>query len=75
MKVPSAGGLRTTNKDGNTIFTVKLDAPRFLDSNETRKTAEKMLEHSLGIPVNRTKIQPIRDWTGRLIGYAIWKEK
>ena len=75
MKLPASGGLRTTNKDGNTIFTVKLDAPRFLDTDETRKTAEGMLQSLLGEPVHRTKIQPIRDWAGRLIGYAIWKEK
>jgi len=74
MKV-SDTGLRETNKDGNTIFTVKLDSPRFLDTDETRTTARGMLEHSRGVKTADTsKIYAIRDWTGRLIGYAIWKE-
>jgi hypothetical protein len=75
MKVPAAGSFRTTIKDGNTIFTSKLETPRFVDSVETRKVAEEMLERWLGIPIQPSRVQPIRDWTGRVIGYAIWKEK
>jgi hypothetical protein len=77
MKIPDAGtSVRITpDRYGNPIFTVKLETPRFLDTDETQKTAIGMLERSLGIPVQKTRIQAIRDWTGRLIGYAIWKEK
>jgi hypothetical protein len=74
MNLPSSGSLRITDKDGTTIFTSKLDKPRFFDTGETRDLARQMLERSQGTPV-RGRIQPIRDWTGRLIGYAIWKEK
>lgn len=75
MKVPSSGSLKKTEKDGNTIYTSKLETPVFLDRTETRRLAEEMLERSLGYPVKPLRIQPIRDWTGRVIGYAIWKEK
>jgi hypothetical protein len=76
MKMPATGLVRTTQKDGNTIFTSKLHTPRFLDSDETRKVAVGMLEHTLGVSLDHPRVQPIRDWTGRVIGYAIWmKEK
>jgi|SRR5436190_14588762 len=76
MKVPAGDSLRATpDRSGNTIYTVRLETPLFLDTDESQKMATDMLERSLGIPVHRTRIQAIRDWTGRLIGYAIWKEK
>jgi hypothetical protein len=77
MKMPETGAVRITRKDGNTIFTSKLSAPRLIDSNETRKVAKETLERSLGISIDpESRTQPIRDWTGRVIGYAIWnKEK
>jgi hypothetical protein len=76
MKVAAPGTLRTTpDRSGNTIYTVRLEKPSFLDTQETQNLATGMLERSLGIPVRPTRTQPIRDWTGRLIGYAIWKEK
>ncbi len=75
MKMPSTGFMRTTLKDGNTIFTSKLETPRFLDTDQTRKLAVGMLERSVGAPFQVSRIWPIRDWTGRVVGYAIWKEK
>jgi hypothetical protein len=76
MKVPAAGDLRATpDRSGITIYTVRIDTKRFLDSEDARKVATGMLERSLGISVRPTRYQPIRDWSGRLIGYAIWKEK
>ena len=76
MKIPDAGTVRSTpDRYGNPIFTVKLETPRLLDTGETRNMAVGVLEKSLRISVQYTRIQPIRDWTGRLIGYAIWKEK
>ena len=35
----------------------------------------EMLQASMGKPVRASRIQPIRNWTGRVIAYAIWKEK
>lgn len=61
----------TRDRNGNTIFTVKLGTPGFLDTQGTRNTAKAML----GVVGDEPRIQPIRDWTGRLIGYAIWNEK
>ena len=75
MKMPPTGDVRTTEKDGNTIYTSKLDTPRFLDTEVTRSLAVGILKNSLGILVHRPKMQPIRDWTGRVIGYAIWKKE
>ena len=75
MKMPTTGYVRTTEKDGNTIFTSKLDTPRFLDTDATRNVAVGRLQHSLGVSVHPLKMQPIRDWTGRVIGYAIWKKE
>jgi len=66
---------RTVDRNGNAIFTVKLDEPCFFDTDNTRKKAVAMLEGSLGKPLTASKFQPIRDWTGRLIAYAIWKER
>jgi len=76
MKVAEVGALRATpDRSGNTIYTVRLEKPTFLDTDETQKIATDILERSLGIPVHWTRIQAIRDWTGRLIGYAIWNER
>ena len=68
---------RLVDKNGVTIFTVKLDEPCFFDTDNTREKARAALEQTLGSPVGKgSRIQPIREtWTGRLIAYAIWKEK
>jgi hypothetical protein len=67
---------KTVDKNGNAIFTVRLEEPCIFDTDNTRAKAVAVLEHSLGKAVIHTRIQPIRDdWTGRLIAYAIWKEK
>jgi len=72
MKISDVGTLGTTrDRNGNTIFTVKLETPSFLDTEDTRNTAKAML----GVVGDEPRIQPIRDWTGRLIGYAIWNER
>jgi len=67
---------KTVDRNGVAIFTVKLEEPCFFDTDNTREKARLMLEQSLGKPVGKnSRIQPIRNWTGRLIAYAIWKEK
>lgn len=76
MKVsPTESIHKTEDRNGNTIFTAKLDTPAFFDTDQTRETAVQMLQGSLGKSVRPRRIQPIRDWTGRLIAYAIWKER
>jgi len=74
MKVPDLGSVRKTSDQNGMIYTVRME-PVFFDSDATRQDATRMLEHSLSVPVRPSRIQPIRDWTGRLIGYAIWKEE
>jgi hypothetical protein len=77
MKVSATESTSTfVDKNGVAIFTVKLDEPCLFDTNNTRDKARATLEHTLGVPVGKgSHIQPIRNWTGRLIAYAIWKEK
>ena len=76
MKVSATESVhKTVDRNGNTIYTVKLNTPLFLDTDQTREATLAMLEQSLGKQVRASRIQPIRNWTGRLIAYAIWKEK
>ena len=80
MRAPATESVhKDVDKSGNTIFTVKLDAPRFFDSAEVRKSAVDMLQQNLEKPARplhmQPHMQPIRDWTGRVIAYAIWKER
>jgi hypothetical protein len=66
---------RIVDRNGVAIFTVALPEPCFFDTDNTREKARVLLEEQLGKPVVASRIQPIRNWTGRLIAYAIWKEK
>ena len=76
MKVSATETVRkTVDRNGTAIFTVKLDEPCVFDTENTRAKAVSKLGAALDEPVTQSRIQPIRDWTGRLIAYAIWKEK
>jgi hypothetical protein len=76
MKVSATESVtRTVDKDWNTVLTVKLEKPLFFDTDRSRQTAIELLQQSLGKPVLPFRVQPIRDWTGRVIAYAIWKER
>ena len=76
MRVSATESVHTTvDKTGNTIFTVKLDEPHFFDTDEVRDMAVKTLQQNLGKPARPVRMQPIRNWTGRVIAYAIWKER
>jgi hypothetical protein len=66
---------KTVDRNGNMVYTTRLDEPRFFDTDDTRHLAIEVLKRSVGEPVRASRIQPIRDRTGRLIAYAIWKEK
>jgi hypothetical protein len=75
MQVSGERVHRTEDKNGNTIYTVKLEMPVFFDGSEPRSSATKLLEKVLAEPVKPSKHQPIYDWTDRLIAYAIWIER
>jgi hypothetical protein len=75
MKVPDTGNIRVSHPNGNTIYTVRLETPVFVDSDETRNMAKGMLQTYLKSPIEPPRTQPIRNWTGRVIGYALWQEK
>ena len=65
----------TVDRNGNMIYTTKLEEPCFFDTDNTRTRARDLLHKLTGEPVTESRIQPIRDRAGRLIAYAIWKEK
>ena len=76
MKVSATETIvKFVDKNGVAVYTVKLAEPCFIDTNNTRAKARASLEETLGKPVGEGHIQPIRNWTGRLIAYAIWKER
>ena len=75
MKVSGSEKVHKTMDRGDTVFTVRLDAPVFIDTQEARNLAVGTIQEHLGHPTADPRIQPIRDRTGRLIAYAIWKEK
>ena len=66
---------KTVDRNGVAIFTLTLPEPCLFDTDNTRKKAVRLLEQKLGDPVVESHIQPIRTWTGRVIAYAIWKER
>ena len=63
---------KTIDGNGNTILTVKLENPVFFDGDGARRAAAKSVEEFLGRPVANPKMQPIHDWTGHLVAYAVW---
>ena len=76
MRVSATEFIHTTyDKNRSTVSIVKLDTPRFFDSDKTQQAAVETLQVFMKKPVRASRIQPIRDWTGRVIAYAIWKEK
>ena len=75
MKVSGSEKVHKTMDRGDTVFTVRLDSPLFIDTEEARHLAVGKVQ-DLGHPVSDDpRIQPIRDRTGRLIAYAIWEER
>ena len=77
MKVSATEPVRWTvdKRSGSTIFTAKLAEPTFFNTKDAQRVAVGVVEKSLGKPVRVSRFEPIRDWTGRVIAYAVWKEK
>ena len=76
MRVSGSGSVHATlDRNGNTVFTARLDSPVFIDSPEARTLAIGKVQEYLGHPVRAANFQAIRNRAGRLIAYAIWKEK
>lgn len=76
MKLSSSESVTTTvDRNGNTVFTVRLASPVFIDNERALSLAIGTLQQHLGHPVYVSRRQPIRDRRGRLIAYAIWKER
>ena len=55
MQVSGERVHRTEDKNGNTIYTVKLEMPVFFDGSEPRSSATKLLEKVLAEPVKPSK--------------------
>ena len=66
---------QTTDSNGNTVFTVKVETPVFSAEEVNRKAAEGVLRGYLGSEFKVSKVQPLYDTTGALIAYSIWIER
>jgi hypothetical protein len=73
MKVSASERVTTHQDRGNTIFTVRLNSPVFIDNEKERSLALATVQQHLGHPVLPSDYKPIRDKTGRLIAYAIFE--
>jgi hypothetical protein len=76
MQVSEEAIHETIDKNGNPILTVKLETPVFFDGDHPRQAAKRAVEQFLGRPVQGDpRMQPIHDWTGHLVAYAVWVER
>jgi len=66
---------QTTDDNGNTVFTVKVQTPAFSTEEVNREAAEGVLKGYLGADFKVSKMQPLYDTTGALIAYSIWIER
>ena len=66
---------RTSDNDGNTVFTVKVDTATFSATEVTQKAAIDRLKQALDIPIEVSRMLPVYDTRGMLVAYSIWVEK
>jgi hypothetical protein len=66
---------QTTDDNGNTVFTVKVETPAFSTEDVNREAARGVLKQTLGSDFTVSKMQPLYDTTGALTAYAIWIER
>lgn len=76
MRVSSNEPVRqTSDDDGHTVFTVKVDAAAFTAAKITEQAAVDRLKTKLGGTFTVARMQPVYDTTGALVAYAIWIER
>jgi hypothetical protein len=76
MRVDSPEPVRKTVDDnGNTVFTVKLDARTFGSEDAARAIALARLRESTGERVKVSKMIPVHDTMGALVAFSVWTER
>ncbi len=66
MRVPEDSIRQTSDDDGRTVFTVKVN---------TEQGAIERLKGVLGEAVTISRAEPVYDTTGALVAYSIWVER
>ncbi len=66
---------KTSDKDGNTVFTVKVDTTAFSATEITQKAAVDRLNKTVSAPMKVSRMLPIYDTMGALIAYSLWVEE
>ena len=75
VPVPTDPIIRTTSDDdGHTVFTVKVEATVLSTQKATEQVAVDRLKAWLGAPVTVSHTEPVYDGTGALVAYSIWIE-
>ena len=76
MRISSGETVRqTTDNDGNTVFTVKVDTAAFTATEVTQKAAVDRLKETLNAPIRISRMLPVYDTRGLLTAYSIWVER
>ena len=76
MRIPQNQIIRQTSDDqGHTVFTVKVEHTVFSGPKTTEKAAVERLKAWLGVPVTVSHAEPVYDTTGVLAAYSIWVER
>lgn len=65
----------TTDKSGNTVFTIKVNTPAFSSEDVHQQAARDSLKAELGEDVAISKMEPVYSTTGALLAYSIWIER
>lgn len=76
MRVSSDQVVRkTSDDDGRTVFTVKVETTVFSRQRVTEEDAIERLKAWLGAPIVVSHARPVYDTTGALVAYSIWVER
>ncbi len=63
---------RTTDKNGNLVYTVQVNMPAFTPALAAEKAALDRLHDSIHEKFTVTRTVPVFDTTGVLVAYSIW---
>jgi hypothetical protein len=63
---------RTTDNNGNVVYTVQVRTPAFTPANAAEKAAEDRLREVVHEKFEITRAVPVYDSTGVLVAYSIW---
>ncbi len=73
--LPGENVRKTSDGNGNTVFTVKVDTTEFSATEITEKVAVDRLNKTLNEPIKVSRTLPIYDTMGLLVAYSLWVEE